>query len=83
MTLAHYMILELRRASERESFSPNWKSGYWLLRFGVCISVRVYEYACLGGEEQTNERTKATQSHCMLSPPTPHSRHLSEQDHKE
>ena len=42
-------LYDIEAQRERESFSPNWKSGYWLLRVGVCISVRVYEYACLGG----------------------------------
>ena len=44
MTLAHYITYIGTR--ERESFSPNWKPGYWLLRFGVykCVyeSVQVY-----------------------------------------
>ena len=71
-------LYDIGAPRERESFSPNWKSGFCgLVCISVCMSVHVY-----GGEEQTNERTKATQSHCM-SPPTPHSRHLSEQDHKE
>ena len=79
MTLAHYMILERRASGNLFRLIGSLAIGFCGL---VCISVRVYECACVWGEEQTNERTKATQSHCM-SPPTPHSRHLSEQDHKE
>ena len=75
MTLAHYMILERSASENLFRLIGSLAIGFCGL---VCISVRVY-----GGEEQTNERTKATQSHCMSSPPTPHSRHLSEQDHKE
>ena len=74
MTLAHYMILERRASGNLFRLIGSLAIGFCGL---VCMSVRVY-----GRGEQTNERTKATQNHCM-SPPTPHSRHLSEQDHKE
>ena len=78
MTLAHYMILERRASGNLFRLIGSLAIGFCgLVCISVCMSVRVY-----GRGEQTNERTKATQNHCM-SPPTPHSRHLSEQDHKE
>ena len=59
MTLAHYILLERRHASENLfRLIGSLAIGFCgLVCISVCMSVRVY-----GGENQTNERTKATQN---------------------